>query len=118
MSTSDDMKVYYDGSCPICTAAANGWQDRADEKGIVLQLLQDATLEAGEPTRQELESAIHVRSAGGWLRGARALRAIYERLGNRPMTLLLSVGIALRIADPIYALIARHRMHLPFLGRR
>ncbi len=117
MPTNDHLTVYYDGTCPICTAAADGWREGADEKGLVLQPLQDARPLQGGPSLEQLETAIHVQGPEGWLRGARALRAVYARLGNRPMALLLSLGIAIGIAEPIYALVARHRMHLPS-GRR
>lgn len=113
-----DLTVYFDGACPICTAAADGWREGADAAGLVLMPVQEATRAPDMPNREALMTEIHVHSKDGWLRGARALRAVYRRLGNRPMAALLSIGIALGLADPVYRLVARFRMHLPSLGKR
>ncbi|MDA8346619.1 MAG: DUF393 domain-containing protein [Thermaerobacter sp.] len=113
MADAEQLTVYYDGTCPICTSAADGWRKDADACGLVLLPLQDAQEPPDGPTKQQLLTAIHVQGPDGWLRGAKALRAVYRRLGNWPMTLLLTLGIAFGIADPLYRLVARYRMHLP-----
>ncbi len=114
----DRVTVYYDGECPICTAAADGWRPGAKVYGLELVALQDAPPLEGGPSEEQLRAAIHVYGEGGWLRGAKALQAVYRRLGNRPMAALLTIGIALGLADPVYRLVARHRMHIPLPRRR
>jgi predicted DCC family thiol-disulfide oxidoreductase YuxK len=117
MSDRDLMTVYYDGECPVCTAAAESWRHKANVDRLEIVALQDAPPLAGGPSDEDLRTAIHVRGKDGWLRGAKALLAVYRQLGNRPMATLLAVGIAFGVADPIYRLIARHRMQIP-LPRR
>lgn len=118
MFDQDEMTVFYDGDCPVCAAAAESWQPGAGSRGLKVIALQDAPDRDGGPTDEDLREAIHVHAKGGWLRGARALLAVYRRLGNRPMTMLLSLGVALGVADPIYNLVARNRMHIPILRRK
>ncbi len=109
----EHLDVYYDGTCDLCQTAAEAWR-RGDFDGqLHLQPLQ-AELPAGSPDRGRLESEIHVRGRDGWQSGARAILAIYRRLpGGKLPALLLRLGIALGVADPIYHFVARHRAHLP-----
>lgn len=113
LADNDRLAVYYDGACPLCSAAADGWRSGADRSGLVLCPLQEFAPPKDGPSSEDLQRAIHVHGPDGWLSGAHALRAVYRRLGNRPMTALLTLGIALGVADPVYRLLARHRTHVP-----
>ncbi len=118
----DRLEVFYDGSCALCRTTAHAWQREDVEGRLLLRPLQEA-LPSDAPDRGLLELEIHVRSAEGWQSGAKALLAIYRRLPRgQLMALIVRVGIAVGVAEPLYRLIARHRAHLPTLltppGRR
>ena len=115
----EPLEVYYDGDCDLCSAAAKTWRRTDQHARLEFRPLQ-GDLPAGAPGRARLEQAIHVHGPEGWQSGAKALLAIYRRLpGGRLPATILSLGIALGIADPLYRLVARHRAHLPaWLARR
>ena len=107
------LAVYYDGDCRLCQAAADAWREVDRTGRLDLRPLQEP-LPADAPAPAELSAEIHVHGDTGWLHGARAILAIYERLpGGWPVSLALRLGIALGVADPIYRFVARHRQHLP-----
>ncbi len=114
----DRLTVYYDSLCLLCTSQAARWRrSGALDKGLELVPLDEAPATPGGPSRDDLRAVIHVRSGDRWLKGAKALRAVYQALGNRPMAALLSVGLGLGLADPLYAILARYRMHIPVSRR-
>lgn len=118
MHEEEPIEVYYDGACPVCSAAASSWRRDSLRAGLALHPLE-GELPDDAPSRDRLRTEIHVRHAGRWLKGASALYEVYRRLPRgRPMALLLRVGLALGIADPLYRFVARHRMHVPLPRRR
>lgn len=105
------VEVYYDAECPLCTAAAKALSGGGHSTG--LRFLPTQAAPPGSPDPQELLRRIHVHADGRWLNGARALeRALRETPRHQGLRLLLRLGIALRVADPIYDLLARNRQHL------
>lgn len=83
MSTTKDLTVYYDGTCPIC-----GWEIAIYEKmrgaerirWLDIMTADDAALGPGLD-RETALGKFHVRDAGGTLvSGGRAFVEIWERL--------------------------------------
>lgn len=117
ISDEDPVEVYYDAGCPLCTAAAGALSEQDSLGALRLLPTQAAPPEA--PPAVAMLQRIHVRAEGRWLSGARALeRALRELPGTRALRLLIRLGLALHVAEPVYDLVARHRLHLGFLVRR
>lgn len=117
MTDSDAVEIYYDSQCLLCSAAAGALAGKDTLGSLRLLPTEDAPPDA--PPAHAMLRRIHVRADGQWLSGARALeRAMRELPGTRLMRLVIRLGLFMHVADPIYDLIARNRMHLGFLVAR
>ena len=111
-SVGRPLSVIYDGSCPVCRLTVRAlrildWRDRLEF--TPLQRFQPHS--SGDPSRRELNRALHVRDMGGrWHRGGEATLRI---AGAVPILVPLSLlGRLPGLHGPVeaaYRLVADHR---------
>jgi len=119
MSTDEDLQVWYDGDCAVCQRSRRWCEAKDEHERLQFIDFRVATDEQLPVARDELESAMWVRSedgrllAGfdGWREIMAALpryRRLAQACGTPPIRWL---------GPPIYSLIARFR-HLLGMVRR
>ena len=111
-SVGRPLSVIYDGSCPVCRLTVRAlrildWRDRLEF--TPLQRFQPHS--SGDPSRRELNRALHVRDMGGrWHRGGEAALRI---AGAIPILVPLSIVGRLpgldRPVEAAYRLVADNR---------
>jgi predicted DCC family thiol-disulfide oxidoreductase YuxK len=114
------LRVFYDGSCPVCSAKAEGY-GRKDGAGRLI--LVDVSAPGFDPApfgiaQAEFMYQMHALDRSGRLyRGVEAFRAIWQAFPASRFLGLCGVLIALPLANPLarlaYRLFARLRVYLP-----
>jgi predicted DCC family thiol-disulfide oxidoreductase YuxK len=120
VSADEQVEVWYDGSCPLCSRS-RVWAERRDERGrLVFHDLTDANESWALPAaRSELQRALAVRRPGGAL--TTGFPAWCEVLSSLPRWRHVG-GVLARpplrwIGPAVYRLVARHRHRLAIAAR-
>lgn len=108
------MTLYFDGSCPLCSAEMRKLRARDLHKRLRFVDCSPADFSAGPAPRTALMDAIHAVDAQGHVFvGVPALRAAYVAVGLRVVDSLLALPGLRHLADRAYAVLARNRRRLP-----
>lgn len=80
MSDTDRMTVYYDGSCPVCTAEIGHYAKRVDNSCVHFEDVSQTGADTGDDLDQSQAMArFHVRQADGTLvSGAAGFAALWR----------------------------------------
>lgn len=116
------LTVYFDGSCPLCTAEVSAL--KVHDRDDALQLVDCASpgftdhhLQAAGIANADLLRMIHARDGDGrWLKGVDVFVAMYRIAGLHAIARLWAHPWLRPLWDRAYPWIARHRMALSRLG--
>jgi len=107
------MTVYYDRSCPLCTAELDALQltDYGfDLKDCSAAEFHDETATTCGITQAAMLESIHLRDEHGqWFKGVDAFEIIYRRTGNTTVANWLAKPKWRTLNERLYAFIARHK---------
>lgn len=117
MTTTPDLTIFFDGSCPLCRREIAHYL-RRDRDGRLAAL--DIAADAGPlaplgVTRTAALEALHVRDAGGRIHtGAAAFLAIWERLPRWWLAArtIRAIPGALRLMEIAYRAVAPRRARI------
>jgi predicted DCC family thiol-disulfide oxidoreductase YuxK len=108
------LTVYYDATCPLCTAEMNAMKARDSAEHLKLVDCSPAGFDVGPAPREALMTAIHaVDAAGQVFAGVPAIRACRDAVGLPSGSFLLDLPLVAPLADRAYAVLARNRYRLP-----
>ncbi|OWQ90763.1 hypothetical protein CDN99_11340 [Roseateles aquatilis] len=110
------LTIYFDGGCPICAAEMHNLQLR-NVDGLLrftdISAPGVTDLPAGVSMR-ELMDLMHVRCADGAIvRGAAALRLIYDGARLRGLARVMGAPGLRQFCDWAYPIVARNRYRIP-----
>lgn len=116
------LRVYYDGSCPLCRTEMQGLKAR-DHAGR-LELVDcsspgftDADLDAAGISVEHAMQRIHARDAHGrWFDGVRVFELAYGAAGMKRTAKALGNRRLRPLFDRLYPIVARNRRLLTRLG--
>lgn len=118
------LSVFYDASCPMCSAEMHALRKR-DEAGRLVLVdcsapeFNDEGLRAEGKTRSAFMTRLHARDAHGqWLVGPDAFEAIYRAVGLERIAGVWGSPRLRPLVDRAYHWIARNRQVLSRLIRR
>ena len=119
MSTNEHLEVWYDGACSVCQRSRTWCEAKDEHERLRFIDFRVATDEQLPVARDELESAMWVRTTEGeLLAGFDGWREILIELPRWLVLLLLSDIAPFRwLGPPIYGLIARFRHRLGMVRR-
>ena len=116
------LTVYFDGSCPLCTAETSALK-ACDHDGALRMVdcsaptFADVDVTAAGIQHGELLRIIHARDADGrWLRGVEVFEAMYRIAGFEAMARIWANPRLRPLWDRGYPWVARNRMLLSRLG--
>jgi predicted DCC family thiol-disulfide oxidoreductase YuxK len=109
------LKLLYDGNCPICRREVQ-WLKRRDRKeNLLLEDIADPAFRADRHglTQEAVMGAIHgIRSDGSVLRGMAVIREAYRAIGMGWIMAPTGWPIVRPITDWLYRVFARNRLRL------
>jgi len=101
--------LFYDGNCPLCMREVRLLSRIADPR-LALVDLHEVPDEAGQPTRLEKLSNLHLKTADGrWLVGVDATVTAWSHTRWGPLFKVLRWPLVGRLADLVYRYWARKR---------
>jgi len=111
------LTVYYDASCPLCTAELETLKAR-DEDGLLhLVDCSKGVVAFEDVTQEQMMARIHARDATGrWLRGMDVFAAVYRAAGLWTFARLYASRWLRPLFDRLYPWIADNRQMLSRLG--
>lgn len=110
-----DLKVFYDGECPICRREMDWLRKRTPERAVVYQ---DITASDFDPaiygtTGEKLMAEIHAQLPDGSLiTGVEVFRQLYSQAGLGWILAPTRLPILSSIADFAYRCFAKNRLRL------
>lgn len=110
------LTVYYDASCPLCSAEMNNLMLRntAQKLRFVDASPADFAPPVAGLTRSDLMNLIHAQCADGRVvRGVEVFRLAYEAVGLGWVTALTKWPVLRQLADLAYPVLVRHRYRIP-----
>ena len=108
------LTVYFDATCPLCTAEMSAMQARDSAGRLHLIDCSPADFSGGPAPREALMHSLHAVDAAGQLRvGVGAIRACRAAVGLPAGGALLDLPLIGPLADRAYAVLARNRYRLP-----
>lgn len=108
------LTVYFDATCPLCTAEMGAMQARDSAKRLRLVDCSPIGFANGPAPREALMRSLHAVDAAGQLRvGVDAIRACRAAVGLPAGGAVLDLPVVGRLADRAYAVLARNRYRLP-----
>lgn len=110
------LTIYYDGSCPLCSAEIRNLQLRDTQAR--LRVVDCSPVDFISPVpgtdRAALMNVIHGVGAGGQvLRAVDVFEAAYRAVGLPWVSRLITHPLIRPIADRVYPWVVRHRYRLP-----
>ena len=108
------LTVYFDATCPLCTAEMGATQARDRARRLRLVDCAPDGFADGPAPRDALMRSLHAVDAAGQLRvGVNAIRACRAAVGLPAGGAVLDLPVIGRLADRAYAVLARNRYRLP-----
>ncbi len=121
-NSKDNLKIFYDGDCPICEKemAFLKRRDKKDKISLIDIANPDFNPASVNKTRDQLMSRIHALTPDGTvIEGVEVFRQAYSRVGLGWLLAATKLPVIKPIADLFYTWFARNRIRIGeiFFGR-
>lgn len=116
------ITIYYDKSCPLCSAEIHGLKNLDSESRMTLvdcsaEDFDDSPFQPDGIKQQDMMNALHIRDEhGAWHKGVDAFEVLYRTAGLPVIGRLWAHPFTRPFTTRLYPWVVRNRYHLSRIG--